>query len=70
MGRKRVKCNRIEKVLKEEGKNLDWLTNEAKVKFKWNKKLTFSFVKDNLPLTLNDKFVYASCLKISYQRFN
>ena len=70
MGRKRVKKNKIEEVLQEEGKNLDWLANEAWEIFKWSKKKTRSFVRDNLYLTLNDKFVYAACLKVSYKRFN
>lgn len=70
MGRKRVKRNKIEEVLREEGKDLDWLANEAMKRCKWSKKLTYSFVEDNLRLTLNDKFVYATCLKISYKRFN
>lgn len=70
MGRKKLVRNiRLKEILKEQGKDANWLADVIKSKFKINKNRTLAKIKGDERVYIMDRVQWALILKVELKEF-
>ena len=70
MGRKKLVRNiRLKEILKEQGKDANWLADVIKRKFKINKNRTLAKIKGDERVGIMDRIQWALILKVELKEF-